>query len=60
MSLAFFRIMTGTIELNNQLGFCAIKIRYVFSENLLSGKTHGICTQKIIPKMFFLFCHIFA
>ena len=50
-------IMLGTIQLNDQLGFGAVKIHNEFSQHLLSGKTNGIGTQKFIPKPPLFPCH---
>jgi len=56
----FFGIMSRAVKLYDELCFCTVKIRNIPSENLLSRKTNGISTQKIISKVLFFFGHIFS
>ncbi len=58
--LSFFRIMSRTVKLYDEIRFCTVKIRDILTENLLSRKANRIGAQKIIPKVFFFFCHILS
>jgi len=42
-------VVMRTIQLNYQLGFCAVKVCYIFPQNFLSGETDRIGAQKVIP-----------
>ena len=53
VSLSFFRIMSRTVKLYDELCLCTVKIRNIFAKNLLTRKANRISTQKIIPKVFF-------
>ena len=53
-------IMPRTVKLYDELCLCTVKICDIPSENLLTRKANGICTQKIIPKVFFFFGHILS
>ncbi len=52
--------MPRTVKLYNELSLCTVKICNIPSENLLARKADGVGTQKIIPKVFFFFCHILS
>ncbi len=58
--LSFLGIMPRTVKLYDELCLCTVKICDILTENLLTRKANGIGTQKIIPKMFFFFCHILS
>ena len=58
--LSFFGIMPRAVKLYDEICLCAVKIRNIPSENLLTRKANGIGAQKIIPKVFFFFCHILS
>ena len=49
-----------TVKLNNQFGFCAITINDIPINYFLTNKSNRVIFQKIIPKMFFFFGHVFA
>ena len=53
-------IVLGTIQLNDDFGFCAIEISDVISEHFLPVERNGKCFEKIIPKVPFLFGHVFS
>ena len=51
-------IMLRTIQLNNQVGIIAEEVNNIISNYFLPPETGRTITQKIIPKMSFLPCHI--
>ena len=60
MLLSFLSIVSRAVKLNDKLCLCAVKICDILAENFLARKANGISAQKIIPKMFFFFCHVFS
>ena len=59
-SLTGLLIMLRAIHLDNQLRLSDVKIRNVRADHLLTVNHHWKISQKIVPKMPFLFCHAFA
>ena len=57
---SFLGIMSRAVKLYNELCLCTVKICNILTENLLTRKADRIGAQKIIPKMFFFFCHILS
>ena len=52
--------MLRAVQFNNQFCLSTIKICNIFTKHLLPGKTDGIISQKVIPQMALLACHIFT
>ena len=52
--------MTRTVKFNYKFCLSRVKICNIFAKHFLTRKSNGMCTQEIIPQMFFLFCHIFS
>jgi hypothetical protein len=52
--------MLTSVNLNNELGFMAIKVSNVIADRLLPLKSDFIFAQKAIPHAFFLRSCIFA
>ena len=52
--------MPGPVQFNDQSRITAIKIHNILINDFLPQKANRIVPKKIIPKMSFLFGHIFA
>lgn len=52
-------VMLATVKFNDEFILGAVKIRYIVAQYFLTLKFCGMGSQKVIPKMSFLFGHVF-
>lgn len=60
LTFSLFRVMLRTVQLYCRFRTRAVKIKDIFTENLLSIDSNGQFFQIGIPQTPFFFCHIFS
>ncbi len=53
-------VVPSTVKLDNQSCLCAIEIHNVISNGFLPLKSQWIISQKLIPQLSFLWCHVIS
>ena len=46
---SLFGVMLGTVNFDDQFGFCAVEVNNVVIDNALLIDFYGICSQKQVP-----------
>ena len=52
--------MLTSVELNCKMCFRTVKVNDIVGNRMLTDKTHGVASKKVIPQVSLFFCHSFS